>query len=310
MNIQSIFNLGLLFFSILSLGAMSGYFSERAGIVNIGINGTMTFGALFYCIFAGLINGGKFGSLGNESFLLPMLLAMICSPIIGLLFGYATIKLKANHIIAGTGINILGASLGMFLTNPLGTAIMGTEELRNPYIGYMPIGGTASSFYGTTLIIFFLVVVLIVTLYLIMKYTKFGLRMISIGENPNAADSQGINVYNFQWKGLIISSCLAGLAGAIFMYRSPNVSFIGDVDGLGFLALAIMITGAWRIPLISVASFVFAILLGISRQSIPSVSNDLLLIIPYAFSLVALILFSKKIKGPKNAGNNFDKTKR
>lgn len=308
MNVSAIFDVGLLFFSILALGAMSGYFSERAGIVNIGINGTMTFGALFYCIFAGLINGGKIGNLGNESFLLPMILAMACSSLIGWLFGYATIKLKANHIIAGTAINILGASLGMFLTNPLGTAIMGTEELRNPYTSYLSLGG--SNFYGTTLIIFFLILILIGVLFFLMKFTRFGLRMISIGENPNVADSQGINVYNYQWKGLIISSCLAGLAGAIFMYRSPNVAFIGDVDGLGFLALAIMITGSWRIPLITIVSFVFAILLGISKQPIAGVSNDLLLMIPYAFSLLALIIFSKKIKGPKNAGNNFDKSKR
>lgn len=310
MDASWIFDSGLIFFAVIALGAISGYFSERAGIVNIGINGMMIFGALFYCIFAGFMNGNKFGGAGNETFIIPMILATLCTSVVGLLFGYATIKLKANHIIAGTAINILGASLGMFLTNPLGVAIMGTEELRNAYSPYLKIGGDSSNFFGTTLIIFFLVLVLIIGLWWLMKYTRFGLRTISIGENPNAADSQGIDVYKFQWKALIISAMLAGLGGAIFMYRQPGVSFIGDVNGLGFLALAIMITGAWRIPLITIVAFLFAILLGISNTPISGVNSDLLKIIPYAASLVTLVLFSKKIKGPKNAGINFDKSRR
>lgn len=314
MNVGSVFDSGLIFFAVLSLGALSGYFSERAGIVNIGINGTMTFGALFYCIYAGLLNGSALegnssaaGSLGIESFLLPMILSAISTILVGLLFGYSTIKLKADHVIAGTAINLLGTSLGAFLTNPLGNSILGVEDLRNPYKKYLPI---SEGFFGSTLIVFLIVLVLIIVLIAVMKWSKFGLRFVSIGENPNAADSQGINVIKYQWTGIIIASVLAGLAGSIFMYRDYQLSFIGDVDGLGFLALAIMITGSWRIPLIGIVSFLFAILVSISKQTIRDVDPNLLLIIPYAASLAFLIFFSKKIRGPKYAGMHFDKSRR
>lgn len=312
---DSIFNIGLLFFAVLTLGALSGYFSERVGIVNIGINGTMTFGALFYCIYAGLLYGGgspQYAStsiganLGNESFLLPMLLSAITTILVGLLFGYTTIKLKADHTIAGTAINLLGTSLGAFLTNPLGAEILGAEELRNPYTQYMSIDN--SNFYGTTLILFFLVLVFALILIFVTKRTKFGVRLVSIGENPNAADSQGIKVVKYQWIGIIIASVLSGFAGSIYMY-SGN-SFIGDVDGLGFLAIAIMIAGSWKVPLITIVSFVFSILVGVSKQTIAGVDSNLLLIIPYACSLVVLVLFSKKIRGPKYAGLHFDKSRR
>lgn len=310
-DIAQLFDIALLFFAVLSLGSLSGFFSERVGIVNIGINGMMIFGALFYTIFGGLMNGSSLGnnlggSAGNWTFFIAMILASVCTIVVGLLFGYSTIKLKADHIIAGTAINIFGAAIGMFLTNSLGRTITGNDQLTNPYKEFWKIGD--GFFFGSSLLIFFLVLALIVALYVVIKFTKFGLRFISIGENPNAADSQGINVVKYQWIGIIIASMLAGLGGAIFMFTSTT--FNGDVNGIGFLALAIMITGSWRIPLISIVSILFSLLVGFSKIGLQNVNSDALKIIPYAASLVALILFSKKIRGPKFAGQHFDKSRR
>lgn len=307
MNFSNILNIALLFSLVLGLGALSGFFSERVGIVNIGINGMMTFGALFYCIYGGLINGGnagfKGGTAGDGTFLIPMILASISTILIGFLFGFAVIKLKANHIIAGTAINLLGASFGIFLNSSLGFSILGVEELRNSYTQILKIGDT--DLFGSTLILFFLIGFVVLGIWLFIKYTKFGLRFISIGENPYAADVQGINVIKYQWVGIIISAAIAGLAGSIFMYN--GTSFRGDVDSLGFLSLAIMIAGAWRIPLISLVTIVFAFLVSISRQNIPNTSSDLLLILPYAFTLLTLVVFSFFSFGnpPKHAGQHF-----
>ncbi|MGL5640446.1 MAG: ABC transporter permease [Mycoplasmoidaceae bacterium] len=311
MDFTSILNMALLFSLILGLGAISGFFSERVGIVNIGINGMMTFGALFYCIYGGLINGGnagyKGGMAGDGTFLIPMLLSSVTTIIVGLLFGFAVIKLKADHIIAGTAINLLGASLGIFLNSSLGFSILGVEELRNSYTQILKVGET--NLFGSTLILFFLIGIIVLGIWLFMKYTKFGLRFTSIGENPYAADVQGINVIKYQWIGLIVSAAIAGLAGSIFMYNST--SFRGDVDSLGFLSLAIMIAGAWRIPLISLVSIVFAFLVSISKQTIPNVNSDLLLILPYAFTLLSLIVFSFFNFGnaPKHVGQHFSHEK-
>ncbi|MGL4647287.1 MAG: ABC transporter permease [Mycoplasmoidaceae bacterium] len=309
MTFDSIFNLTLLFSLVLGLGALSGYFSERVGIVNIGINGMMIFGALFYCIYGGLMNGSSVGdpeiggNAGNWSFFIPMILAAASTILVGLLFGLATIKLHANHVVVGTAINLLGTSFGIFLTNSLGYSIIGAEELRNPYDPFLKIGDTV--LFGSSILLFVLIGLGVLVLWFMMNYTRFGLRLKSIGENPYAADAQGINVNKYKWIGLIISSVLAGLAGAIFMYNTT--SFRGDVDSLGFLSLAIMIAASWRIRLICLISFVFALLVAISKQQIPDFSSDILLLIPYAFSLVTLIVFSffKFGSAPKFAGKHF-----
>ncbi len=309
MDFYRVFDLTLLFAVVLGLGALSGYFSERVGIINLGINGMMIFGAIFYCIYGGLMNGGnagyKGGNLGEWSFFIPMILSSLSTILVGFLFGLATIKLNANHIIAGTAINLLGSSFGIFLTNPLGSTILGTDELRNSYKPFLQIQGT--SIFGSSIIIFILVAILVATIWVFVKYSKYGLRFRSIGENPFAADSQGIDVIKYQWIGIIISSAVAGLAGSVFMYQ--GTAFTGDVDSLGFLSLAIMIAGMWRIKTIAIVSIIFALLVSVSKQTFPeaNISSDLLLIIPYALSLLSLIIFSyfKIGQAPKNLGKPF-----
>lgn len=307
MDFANIINLTFLFASVLMLASLSGYFSERVGIANIGINGQMIFGALMFCIFAEIF----YSKLGNESFALPMLFAMVLTLIMSSLFGFLTITLKANQIVAGTAINLLGAGLGTFLTEPLGQLISNGvhTKLQSEYLGIMGIDG--STFFLSTLLIFIAVVVILVGLLIMMKYTPFGLRLRAIGNNPNAVDSQGINVLKYQWIAVTISGLLAGLAGALYMYNLGG-AFLGNVSGYGFLALAILIAGSWRIPLLIVISIGFAFLTKLFEQLTISkeIPKDVSYIIPYAITLVGMIAFSRWNVAPKNIGIPFDKTKR
>lgn len=258
-------NLLLVVFCVFALGAASGYFSERVGIVNIGINGMMIFGAMMYTIYGALLNGSWIdkvdptgGSAGNGTFIVAMLLAALTTVVMGVFFGISTIYLKTDHVIAGTSINLLGGGIGLLLTNILSNKLLGsnTNELKNAFEYTWKIN---DAIFGSVLFLFIFVLVGLIALIIAFKYSKFGLRYKSIGENPNAADSQGINVIKYQWIGIILSSICAGFAGAAFMYRTGGaISFFGEVDGLGFMSLAILITGSWRLPLLVIVSIVFA----------------------------------------------------
>lgn len=311
MNINTVF----LFFCVFMLGAASGYFSERVGIVNIGINGMMIFGAMMYCIFASFFNGGSISGqggnlLGNDYFIVAILLAGFSTIIMGLFFGFSTIYLKTDHVIAGTSINLLGAGLGLSLTNKLGQQLYNATNLTNPFQHTWDLSNDAGALKGSILFLALFVLVMMIVFVIIFKFTKFGLRFKSIGENPNAADSQGIKVARYQWIGITIASVLAGLAGAIFMYTSYNRQFYGEVDGLGFMTLAIMITGSWRLPLILIVSIGFSALYTYGNQPNSNVNANILKMIPYIVTIGFLILFSKKMQGPKFAGQHFDKSRR
>lgn len=297
-------NVILILFCVFALGAASGYFSERVGIVNIGINGMMIFGAIMYSVFASFFVDGA-GMPQSEMFLIPIFLAGILTIIIGVLFGISTIWLKADHVVAGTAINLLGGAIGILFTNELGKKLYAKTNLINPFS--YGVWGNAGVIGVATLVLFLIIAFLLIAFMVIFKYTKFGLRYKSIGENPNAADSQGINVTRYQWIGIILSSMVAGLAGAIFMYQQENKPFYGDVDGLGYMSLAIMITGSWRLPLITIVSFGFSALYTYGKSGS---SNYLIQMVPYIVTIGFLVLLSKWMRGPKFAGQHFDKSRR
>ena len=155
------------------------------------------------------------------------------------------------------------------------------------------------------------VIIILIGLLFMMKYTPFGLRLRAIGNNPNAVDAQGINVIKYQWVAVSLSGLLAGLAGALYMYNLGG-QFLGNVSGYGFLSLAILIAGSWRIPLLIIISIGFAFLTKVFEQLTISnnVPRDVSYIISYAITLVGMIAFSRWNVGPKNIGIPFDKTKR
>jgi simple sugar transport system permease protein len=188
-----IFNYTLLFGAILLMGALAGVLSERVGIVNIGIDGMMCFGAIFFGIFSAPLF--HLSQAGPGTLIITLLLTMVCTSITGLMHGFATIKLKANHIISGTAINSIGLPLAMFLNNPLGMSLYDSTNLNSGYSDFLYLGG---SIYGSSLIIFLIALLIAGGLFFFLIYTKTGLRYRAIGENPNAVDAQGINVCKYQ----------------------------------------------------------------------------------------------------------------
>lgn len=308
MRFDTILNLALLLTVVLALAALSGYFSERVGIANISIDGQMIFAALMFCIFSELF----YPLVGDGGFLLPILFAMPLTLIASSLFGFLTITLKANQIVAGTAINLTFLGLGTFLTEPLGPLLTNGlhTKLQSNFNQIGLIQGT--NLFAGTIVIFIVIMAIIAGLYVMMKYTPFGLRLRAIGNNPNAVDAQGINVIKYQWYALSISGLLAGLAGSFYMYSLGGGVFIGNVNGFGFLALAILIAGSWKVPLITVVAVIFAFLTELFNQLTVSANldGDISKVVPYIITLVGMVMFSKYNVAPKNIGIPFDKSKR
>lgn len=302
-----IINYAFLYGAVLLLGAISGYLSERVGIVNIGIDGMMCFGVIFFGVFSSPLLG--FTKMGNGGIIFAFLLTMIATMIVGALHAFACINMKANHVISGTAINLIGVALCTFVNSKLGYVFYnGASKLATGFDDFLYIGG---SVYGSSLIMFILALAIVGIIWLVVNKTKTGLRYIAVGENPFAVDAQSISVNKYQWIAVLLSSAIAGLAGAIYLFNIKQSQ--GNVQGLGFLALAIMIVGAWRIEWIAVTSFIFSLLISLCMSSVLTnigFAKDLAYALPYIITFLTLIFFAKWVKAPEFDGIPFDREMR
>ncbi|MDQ0514311.1 ABC-type uncharacterized transport system permease subunit [Mycoplasmoides fastidiosum] len=305
----SIFVGSILFFCILTIAAIAALFSERVGIVNIAVDGGMIFAAAFYGIFAQIFS--------SESIWvqLPLyLVAIIAGIIFSLLQNLLVIKLKADQIIAGIAMNLLAFGIAIIFLLVLGTSSRFSLVTPELALAQNAIAGNWGNILSLKLI---LTIVIIGCAWFGLSKTKWGLRLKSIGENPQAAAVVGINVNSYKYQGTIISGALSGLAGAIYIdYVGSN--FAANVQGLGFLGLAILIIGQWKVWSIVLAGFGFSLLyslgivLGTGVGALKPLENysHFFFIIPYLFTIIVLALTSKHSLGPKAVGKNYDKQAR
>ncbi len=305
-DLGTLLDLTLLFSAILLAGALSGYLSERAGIVNLGIDGMMCVGALFFGIFS---STGFWGGIPPfATIIIALILTMICTMIMGVLHAFVCIQLKADHTIAGTAINILGLALSTFLNPTLARVLYpGTSNSRImcQYNSCLPLG---NSLFGSSIIIFCVVLLIGIAIFFIVNKTKVGLRFKAVGENPNAVDAQGISVIKYQWIAVLLSSAMAGLAGGLFLFKVTV--FLGDVQSMGYLSLAILIAGGWRVPKMAVFSIVFALFnaaAGTTTFTQLGIPQLVVFAIPYIITLVILLFSGRKNLAPAHSGIPFEK---
>jgi general nucleoside transport system permease protein len=313
--IEQIFPYAIIFTIPLLITALGGLFSERSGIVNIGLEGLMVIGAFSSALTIFYLQ--DIWSNHTAVLWVGLLMAVVCGILFSLLHAFASINLSANQIISGTAINMIAAALTIFLArNITGSGNIritsGFSPMDIPVLSSIPIIGDLffTRTYPTT---WFILLVLIVSAF-ILKRTKFGLRLRSCGEYPQAAEAAGVNVQRIRYSGVMISGAFAGLGGAIILVTYAG-EFTGTVSGLGFLALASLIFGQWR-PLGVLGAtlfFGFASTIANVSQVIPSLAvipPVILKIFPYVMTLIALVIFSKSSQAPKAAGEPFDSGKR
>jgi simple sugar transport system permease protein len=288
-NLNQVFNAGLIaqtlvFSTPLFFGAIAGMFSERSGVVNIGLEGMMLMGAFW----------GVYGADVGGSWAVGLLVGMASGGLLALIYAYFAIHLRADQIVGGTAVNFLALGItGYFFFQlyhgnyvPLGVssipnvAIPGIKDMHflGPAIGDLNIMVWASF-------------VLVIVSYVVLFKTPIGLRIRACGEHPRAADTVGINVFKIRYACVVLSGCLAAAGGVYLSDGRGGAQFTDNLtEGRGFIALAAMIFGNWR----PFGAWGAALLFGFSTAlayRLPVYSGSaatLFQALPYVLTLVAV----------------------
>ena len=285
----------------LLLVALGELYSERVGLVNIGLDGIMTFGA---CV--GFIVGN---ATGNPY--LGLLAGALAGVSINMIFAFCTITLSAEQIIYGMALNILAPAVSTFLYR----IVFGIQSslIQGPNLPNVPIPGLCAipligkALFDQTFVVYFLYLAVIATIVFFNK-TKQGLNYKAVGEYPKAAESLGIKVFRLKYIGCIICGALAGMGGAFLTTGYINTYSEGIVSGRGFIALSAVIFGRWMPSGVVIATLLFgfsdALQLRLQILS-PTTPYQLISMLPYVFTLVALAVFGIKKAGPKANGKPY-----
>ncbi|WP_439425260.1 ABC transporter permease [Oenococcus alcoholitolerans] len=317
MNIVSILALlvstTMIYSAPLVFTAIGGTFSERGGVVNVGLEGIMTMGAFSSIVF-NLTFGQQFGTFTPW-------IGLIVGALVGLMISWihalATVTLRADHIVSGTVINLIAPALGVFLIK----VIYGkgqTDQISQafgysnvPILDQIPIIGQIF-FRNTSYPSILAIIVAFLSAWLLYK-TRFGLRLRSVGEHPQAADTLGLNVSSLRYRGVLISGILGGVGGALYA-QSISLNFaVSTIAGQGFISMAAMIFGRWNPIGAMLASLFFGLsqslaVIGAQIPGIKEIPSVWLQIFPYVLTIIVLTIFFGKTRAPKADGVNYIKS--
>ena len=318
----------------LMIVALAGVCAERSGVINLALEGIMIFGAFMGVIFVRMFqNMGWVESQGQIIMLISMILCGICGALFSMLLAFSAINLKADQTIGGTALNMLSPAVVMFFIymliqqNTMGMVKGGAAGwfMIKPSTFGFPKGhsfGPFLDFFINKVYLSSYICILIFILVSVFLYkTKTGMRLRSCGENPQAADSLGINVYKMRYLGVALSGCLAGIGGFTFSMTTANMTSNGDVAGYGFLALAVMIFGNWTPLNIAFGAVLFGLFKciaatyatldingdGIFLLNELGISPYVYRMLPYIITLIVLAFTSKSSRVPKAEGIPYDK---
>jgi general nucleoside transport system permease protein len=276
----------------LTFAAIGGMFSERSGVVNIGLEGMMLMGAYF----------GFWGADKTNSWELGLVIAMLAGAGLALVHALFSIHLRADQIVTGTAINFLALGItGYFFINSYGdqgtpTDVPSVPNVHFTALSHVPpegLGSFLDALFGDLNFLIWLSFFVIVASYFVMFRTPIGLRIRAVGEHPRAADTVGISVYKIRYASVLVSGALAALGGAYLSIGFLHLFDQNLTGGRGFIALAALIFGKWR----PFGAFAAALLFGFSSalgdrlpeyfaqgSSTPQLFNAL----PYVLTLIAV----------------------
>jgi len=328
----------------LMLVALAGVYAERSGIINLALEGIMIFGAFMGVLFVRTVQewGWFQAAFDAKDYLslqwfcfLAMLFAALLGAIFSLLLAFAAINLKADQTIGGTALNLMAPALVLFfiriLANQNTLMINGDAAswfmLKKSMFGYGrrdEMNFLGSTFVDKVYVATYICILLFVLMSVILYKTRFGMRLRSCGENPQASASLGINVIRMRYAGTVISGALAGMGGFVYVLTTANCSANGDVAGFGFLALAVMIFGNWKPLNIALSALLFGLFkcIAASYSSLDingdgvfllkelNVNINIYRMLPYVITLIVLAFTSKSSRAPKAEGIPYDPGKR
>jgi simple sugar transport system permease protein len=308
----SIFNADFIASSIriaipLALAGLGGVFSERSGVINIGLEGIMLTGA--------------FTSIAVTNFSqnpwLGILAAIIIGIFLGLIHGITCITFKANQIVSGVAINLFASGITVFFSWLLFNETQIMAKISLPIWGLsIPNLGEGSSFLRSIIIIFahhsplvYLTIIIFILSHLIIFRTPFGLRLRSVGEYPQAADTMGVNIVKTRYIAVITSGALAGLSGSFLSLEQAHF-FVKEISGgRGFIALAAMIFGKWTPLGTAGAALLFGAgeALAIRLQGVLAIPVQFINMVPYLLAILVLVSAIGRATPPAADGIPYEK---
>jgi simple sugar transport system permease protein len=288
----------------LTFGALGGLISERAGVVNIGLEGMMLTGAFFGIMSADKTGSWELGLLGAAFF----------GALLALVHAIFAIHLRADQIVSGTAINILATGITAFAFQDIygDSGTPDTPTIPNVHIAHIPvlqqlieaidwvlqkipgvrsIASGIGNVFDVQNLMTWIALALVLLAWVFLFKTTWGLRLRAVGEHPRAADTVGISVFRWRYVAVMSSGALAGLGGAYLSFGFLDAFTNQMTNGKGFIALAALVFGKWK-PfglLGATLLFGFASALGDQLQTNANISSDLVNILPYAFTLIALV---------------------
>jgi simple sugar transport system permease protein len=288
----------------LTCGALGGLISERAGVVNIGLEGMMLTGAFFGIMSADKTGSWELGLLGAAFF----------GALLALVHAIFAIHLRADQIVSGTAINILATGITAFAFQDIygDSGTPDTPTIPNVHIAHIPvlqqlleavdwvlqkipgvrsIASGIGNVFDVQNLMTWIALALVLLAWVFLFKTTWGLRLRAVGEHPRAADTVGISVFRWRYVAVMSSGALAGLGGAYLSFGFLDAFTNQMTNGKGFIALAALVFGKWK-PfglLGATLLFGFASALGDQLQTNANISSDLVNILPYAVTLIALV---------------------
>lgn len=288
----------------LMYAAIGGIFSERAGVVNIALEGIMLTGA-----FTGMLVSYYTGSPW-----LGVLLAMVAGGLIALIHAFVSIEFRANQVVSGVAINMLAGGLTSFFLRAIfkhagqSPSVNALGKVSFDWLGKIPVIGTIFNNHSPLV---WLALFSIAAAHFVLFKTTFGLRVRAVGEHPEAADTVGISVKKIRYICVVISGLMAGIGGATLSLGLLDLFTENMTAGRGFIALAAVIFGKWT----PIGAFLATLLFGIADAmqmlaqtlQITFLPREFWLMLPYILTLLALAGFIGRSTPPAASGESYDK---
>ncbi|HEY5672724.1 MAG TPA: ABC transporter permease [Malonomonas sp.] len=286
-----------------TLGAI---INERAGIINLGIEGLMLIGAL----------AGFAGTHISGSLLVGVLAAFVASFVAGSIHAFITVQLRGNQIVSGLALTMFGIGItALFGKQMVGLTIDGFSRVAIPGLAKLPVLGKA--FFNQDLLIYFSFL-LVAAIWLFFYRTRWGLALRTVGENPAAADTCGVSVSLYRFLAVTIGSGFVGIGGAYLSLASTPMWIENMSAGRGWIAVALVIFASWSSPKALLGAYLFG---GITAMQLrfqamgTTVSVHILQMLPYLFTIIVLVISTMRLqKGasqqPESLGLPYDREDR
>ncbi|OUS69919.1 sugar ABC transporter permease [Paenibacillus sp. MY03] len=309
-------NTTLVFSTALIFAALGGMFSERSGVVNIGLEGLMVSGAFAAAVATHSASEAGFGS---GSPWIGLIAAVVYGVLFSLLHAVATITFKSDQTVVGVVINILALGVAIYFTRSLYDGSVQTPQLYDvfskvsiPLLTDIPILGEGFFHaYPTT----YIVAILVAVSFFILFKTPFGLRLRAVGEHPSSADTVGINVSRYRYIGVMLSGALAGLGGATITLTTTSSFAYNTISGQGFIALAALIFGKWNPLGLAGAAVFFGFAQAIRNFAqlfdwSKNIPTEVFYMLPYVLTLIVLAAAVGRSSAPSALGQPYDPARR